>query len=496
MLIVLISIVGCGDHSVTLNEDGGVSSSEKQDSSVVESSSSSIHGISGTTQSSGASSSIVSSSGTSSPASSSSTIISTTCPSYNADSSFCDSRDGQVYRYTVIGTQKWMGENLNYSGDDGKGNSAYSKGWCYGVADTTKHQDTTTCQNGYGRSYDWITALALPSLCSSTSCTGNIESNQQGLCPDGWHVPTDAEWMTLEIELGMPSDTANKTGIRGHEGILLKSVSTTGANINIVSTAYDEVGFTAIPSGNYIGNTQKWADRGSLTFFWTATENGASNVWYRMLNVSNKGIQRGNESAKKDGFSLRCLGNDPVSTSTKQCSNTYGNNTVTDCRDGKTYKTATIGTQTWLAENLQYKHSGSSCYHDSASYCETYGKLYTAYSAIHSCPNGWRIPDTTEWNTLVNIAGGTENAGSKLKSTNGWKTSASITSSDEYGFTALPSGASSYAIGSEGVWWSSPVSPYDGTPMPYHMTYWNNRVFDYGSGDWFSTKASARCIKE
>ena len=158
--------------------------------------------------------------------------------------------------------------------------------------------------------------------------------------------------------------------------------------------------------------------------------------------------------------------------------------TMTDERDGKTYKTVKIGTQTWMAENLNYVYlqptaeldSSSFCYNDSASYCEKYGRLYLWSAAMDSvgswtpngdgwcgygriclptypvrgiCPEGWHLPDMYEWDLLIKALSDTaageypfEVAGKKLKSTSGWYDNGN--GLDTYSFTALPAGFRDY----------------------------------------------------
>ena len=146
---------------------------------------------------------------------------------------------------------------------------------------------------------------------------------------------------------------------------------------------------------------------------------------------------------------------------------------LVDERDGQTYKTIQIGTQTWMAENLNYDPgqggSGSSaydwswCYDDNPSNCAKYGRLYTWAAAMDSattycgfgksctathpvqgiCPSGWHLPDTTDWHDLIVAAGGQYYAGAKLKSTSGWENDGwgnDGNGTDAFGFSALPSG--------------------------------------------------------
>ena len=149
----------------------------------------------------------------------------------------------------------------------------------------------------------------------------------------------------------------------------------------------------------------------------------------------------------------------------------YG--TLLDDRDGQTYKTVKIGNQWWMAENLNYADSVKTpsllkrnwCYNNEPDSCSKYGRLYTWAAAMDSvalydggngvdcgylkkcilparvqgvCPEGWHLPDTTEWNSLFTAVGGVNNAGKVLKSQTGWRYDGNGT--DAYGFSVLPAG--------------------------------------------------------
>jgi uncharacterized protein (TIGR02145 family) len=130
----------------------------------------------------------------------------------------------------------------------------------------------------------------------------------------------------------------------------------------------------------------------------------------------------------------------------------------TDARDGKTYKTVKIGTQTWMAENLNYEAENSKCYGNEPANCQKYGRLYDWETAKNVCPSGWHLPNNDEWQVLVDFAGGYEAAGEKLKAKSGWNNNGNGT--DAFGFAALPGGYGSsngdfYNVGYYGYWWSA-----------------------------------------
>ena len=128
--------------------------------------------------------------------------------------------------------------------------------------------------------------------------------------------------------------------------------------------------------------------------------------------------------------------------------------TLIDSRDGQAYRTVTIGSQIWMAENLNYKVDGSRCYGDSIENCTKYGRYYTWEAALEACPQGWHLPNEREWNTLLDIAG------TNLQSTTGWakdnyEYGYNFNGNDDYGFTALPSRPN----GTYAEFWSSTEFP-------------------------------------
>jgi uncharacterized protein (TIGR02145 family) len=182
---------------------------------------------------------------------------------------------------------------------------------------------------------------------------------------------------------------------------------------------------------------------------------------------------------------------------------------------GKAYKTVAIGTQTWMAENLNYNATGSLCYENDPANCTKYGKLYdwatamalpgscnessclSQISAKHKgiCPAGYHIPSIADWDKLINYVGGEETAGRYLKATVGWNSCGSSNSyqykcEDKYGFAALPgcyddnSGYVSALCVYSGLgnWWSA--SEGEST---YHSGLFGNDYWSYPSYVWSMT---------
>ena len=157
-----------------------------------------------------------------------------------------------------------------------------------------------------------------------------------------------------------------------------------------------------------------------------------------------------------------------------------------------------IGTQTWMAQNLNYTTSGNSwCYSNLATNCTTYGRLYDYATALTACPTGWHLPDTTAWNTLeAYVVGGIATAGTKLKANNStlWNTN---TGTDAYGFSALPggfyNGTTFGDVGSNGYWWTA--TPYGATGV-YSRYMHDGYAYVNHYTDFQTYGLSARCLKD
>ena len=198
---------------------------------------------------------------------------------------FTDSRDGKDYRYVTIGNQEWMAENLDYDAGDGSYCSSLNPAYC----------DT------YGRLYEWSTAMG------GAASSDAVPSGVQGVCPDGWHLPSDAEWDTLAAFV------ANETGLTGKEGddwteIGLKLKATFGWNSDGVSDGVgtDDYGFTALPGGYRRGDNGQYQYRGYTGYWWSATQVDASIAYRWYLEYNNDILSREN-GTKTFGYSVRCV---------------------------------------------------------------------------------------------------------------------------------------------------------------------------------------------
>jgi len=182
--------------------------------------------------------------------------------------------------------------------------------------------------------------------------------------------------------------------------------------------------------------------------------------------------------------------------------------------EGENYETVVIGTQTWMARNLNYDAPGSKC-----NNCATYGRLYDWETAMNLpgcnsnscssqigtkhrgiCPTGWYIPSNDDWDKLENYVessnGCSSCAARYLKATDGWYNNGN--GNDQYGFSALPggiggSGGSFNYVGDLGHWWSS--SEY-GSNFAYRRTmYYRNE--DVGCDSYYKDDLrSVRCLQD
>jgi len=217
-----------------------------------------------------------------------------------------------------------------------------------------------------------------------------------------------------------------------------------------------------------------------------------------------------------DDFSLKKGKRTYADGSVFEAENGIYSSILIDTRDGKEYRTVAIGSQTWMAENLNYNASGSVCYEKNESYCWKYGRLYRWEKAKkEACPRNWHLPSEDEWEVLVNFAGGEKFAGKKLKAANGWDydyENGSIgNGTDNYGFTALPGGLGyNYDVkgwfgyrtpgifsnvGIFGSWWSSSHEKNNGGSGIYKGIR-NDGYIGYGGYNSYDPLRSVRCVKD
>ena len=205
--------------------------------------------------------------------------------------------DGNDYQTVKIGGQWWMAENLKVT--------RYRNG------DAILKVTNSSTWNG-------LDNLGSGAYCSYNNDDSNVSSlgllynwyavdDSRTIAPVGWHVPTDAELMELEIYLGMGQSDANRTGFwRGaDEGLKLKETGTT--HWNSPNNATNESGFSALSSGfrSYSGT---FYDMGTTAFYWSSTPSSSSRAWYRLLNNSLPGVFR-YQRKKRNGYSVRCVKN-------------------------------------------------------------------------------------------------------------------------------------------------------------------------------------------
>ncbi|PIZ95536.1 MAG: hypothetical protein COX80_04135 [Candidatus Magasanikbacteria bacterium CG_4_10_14_0_2_um_filter_33_14] len=201
---------------------------------------------------------------------------------------------GQTYGLVEIGTQCWFSQNLNVgtmlaSGATVPSNNSLIEKWCY-------NNSTANCTT-YGGLYTWAEALQLDPSCNTTFCTPGTPS--QGICPSGWHIPTDDEYKILEVYLGMC--TGSGTGCvdavsqwRGtDQGTQLKSGGNT--NFNLFLAGYRSSGYFYYQNSfnNLLSSSES-----SVT---------ASYAWGRYFSSSETGVLRNNNRNKLFGDPVRCL---------------------------------------------------------------------------------------------------------------------------------------------------------------------------------------------
>jgi uncharacterized protein (TIGR02145 family) len=222
-------------------------------------------------------------------------------PAFECGMIMTDARDGNTYATIKIGTQCWMAENLNVGtminsttggtgGDGNQTDNSVLEKYCY-------ENNEANC-NTYGALYQWDEMMQYVTT-----------QGAQGICPDGWHVPTDAEW------------TALTTYVSSQPGYVCENDPTFIAKVLAATTKWDAstdlcavgndlsannaIGFTALPVGfrSVDGSFGRLSSRGYL---WSSSLQDASYAWCRYLKNDGTSVYRFSY-LKANGFSVRCL---------------------------------------------------------------------------------------------------------------------------------------------------------------------------------------------
>ena len=443
------------------NSSESSSSSKKvKSSSSSESSSTSKKDKSSSSSESSSSSKKVKSSSNSSEKKTINALLQTKGEQFNAGFTYGtmkDPRDGKTYKTTELNGQTWMAENLNYAGNK------VGKSFCYG-------NDEDICEI-YGRLYTREAAMNSASCGTSDQCNLG-EGPIQGICPAGWHIPSVAEINALWDEL---------------DSNVNSWVSKKGWAID--RAGGDSYGLSFIPAG--MDGAHGFQHLDSIASMWLYSPNGSQN--YLVLNsetdkvfisdyssyasvsvrcVKGGGIPPSSSSYSSSSLSSSSSSTEPLSSGASSSSSfdyysiiekngdqfspiaDYG--TMTDTRDGQTYKTVEVKGRVWMAENLNFAGNdslpivkqNSICYNDTSITCELFGRLYSREGAMNSdtcgynhacslgdsvqgaCPDGWHIPSLSEAEDLKSLSY------SSLASMTGWR----VIGEDSYGLSFLPTG--------------------------------------------------------
>ena len=193
---------------------------------------------------------------------------------------FEDKRDGKIYKKVRIGDQIWMAENLRYEAD---GSVCNDVGWW---------NPPSACEY-YGRLYDWNTAM------NGEHSSNSVPSGVEGVCPVGWHIPSDAEWTELIDYVGVNAGTKLKAR-EFHDNTTIKAPDGT-----------DKYRFSALPGGraSYIDGVCQSGSTGTSASWWSSTERESDDraAWIREIYQNRTEVLRWYMNKHEDFLSVRCV---------------------------------------------------------------------------------------------------------------------------------------------------------------------------------------------
>jgi uncharacterized protein (TIGR02145 family) len=403
-----------------------------------------------------------------------------------------DTRDDQSYTTVQIGDHCWMAENLNIgtrvNGVNNQSNNSIVEKYCY--------SDLESNCSEYGGLYQWNEMMEY-----------SLAEISKGICPDGWHVPSEPEWCEMLTSID-PTVDCNAFGwFTGTDvGFKMKADYSWNGSGN----GSNESGFSALGIGNRSTDTYYY-DLGNNSHMWTSNAGYGNNARLWVLDFSMNNILH-YELDANFGFGVRCVkDSEPVSWS---CGDP-----IIDTRDNQSYTTVQIGDQCWMAENLNvgdivlpYEQSNNSiieklCYNNTATNCDEYGGLYEwnemmNYSGAENsqgiCPAGWHVPGLGDWDILIQSSGGASVAGGKLKETGyiHW-VEPNTGATNESGFTAFGSGKYEDGYGLLNQYGSYWTSFFNGEDQFLKYVRYNSGSIETGYSYFeYSNCNAVRCIKD
>jgi len=202
------------------------------------------------------------------------------------------SYQGQTYRTVKIGGQTWMADNLNYNA---------SGSVCYG-------NESSNCAT-YGRLYDWATAMDLDPSCNFSACASQVQSTHRGICPSGWHIPSNEDWDKLYRYADGTSGTSSPYDSPTASKHLKAKTDWSYCGPSGSGSSYsceDTYGFSALPGG-FGSSGGSFYSVGAYGSWWSSSSEGNSYyAYYRYMNYLIEDANW-NNGDKTFLFSVRCL---------------------------------------------------------------------------------------------------------------------------------------------------------------------------------------------
>ena len=198
---------------------------------------------------------------------------------------------GHNYRTTVIGNQTWMAENLDYPRINTTATGSVT--YCY-------NDSVLNCAR-YGRLYNW----------NSLFDDGNVTPGVQGICPGGWHLPTDSEWTVMELAAGMEANDTMQDWRGAHAKHLRAKDPLWGSSWQSID-ADNSTGFSALPTGlRDVNGGGGYLELGLGANYWTSSSYDLAGTTYgikRKIGPDQAGVRR-DYHFRENAYSIRCIKN-------------------------------------------------------------------------------------------------------------------------------------------------------------------------------------------